>query len=65
LRENVKALKGSAEERELVQRYTYQLNAQEDALDRLKKELTDLHAQRETARADLKTIDEMSLDVLL
>jgi hypothetical protein len=61
----VKALKGSAEERELVQRYTYQLNAQEDALDRLKKELTDLHAQRETARADLKTIDEMSLDVLL
>ena len=66
LRENLKALKGSAEERELVQRYTHQLNSQEDTLDRLKKELSDLHAQREVANADLKkTIDDMSLNVML
>ena len=66
LRENLKALKGSAEERELVQRYTHQLNAQEDTLDRVKKELSDLHAQREVANADLKkTIDDMSLNVVL
>lgn len=66
LRENLKALKGSAEERELVQRYTHQLNAQEDSLDGLKKELRDLHSQRGIAQADLKkTMDEMSLDVTL
>ncbi len=66
LRENLKALKGSAEERELVQRYTHQLNAQEDTLDRVKNELSDLHAQRKVANADLKkTIDEMSLNVAL
>jgi hypothetical protein len=66
LRENLKALKGSAEERELVQRYTHQLNAQEDTLDRVKKELSELHARREVANADLKkTIDDMSLNVVL
>ena len=64
LRENMKALKGSAEERDLLQRYTRQLNAQEDTLDSLKKQLADLRAQRELAQADLKkTIDEMTLDV--
>ena len=66
LRENMKALKGSAEERELLQRYTHQLNAQEDTLDRLKKELGDLRVQREVAQAQLKeTIDGMNLDVTL
>jgi hypothetical protein len=66
LRENLKALKGSAEERELVQRYTHQLNAQEDSLDRFKKELGDLRTQREAAQADLnKTIGDMKLDVTI
>ena len=66
LRENLKALKGSAEERELVQRYTHQLNSQEDTLDRVKKELADLRSQRDAAQADLKkTIDDMRLDVTL
>jgi predicted nucleic acid-binding Zn-ribbon protein len=64
LRENMKALKGSAEEKELLQRYTRQLNSQEDQLDRLKKELADLRGQRETALADFnKSIQEMKLDV--
>jgi hypothetical protein len=46
LRENMKALKGSAEERALLQRYTGELNAQEDKLALLRTELTALHAQR-------------------
>jgi ribosomal protein L29 len=66
LRENLKALKGSAEERELVQRYTHQLNAQEDTLDRVKRELVDLRSQHDVAQSDLKkTIDELSLDATL
>jgi hypothetical protein len=64
LRENLKALKGSAEERELVQRYTHQLNAQEDTLDRLKKEVSDLRTQRASAQSDLKTtISSLTIDV--
>ena len=45
IRENMKALKGSAEEKELVQRYTRQLNSQEDRLTALNKEIADLQGQ--------------------
>jgi hypothetical protein len=38
IRENMKTLKGSAEEKDLVQRYTRQLNSQEDRLATLNKE---------------------------
>ncbi len=63
LRENMKALKGSAEEKLLVQRYTRQLNSQEDRLAALRKESDDLHAQREKASQDLdKMITVISLD---
>ena len=41
LRENMKALKGSAEEKTLLQRYTRQLDAQEDRLNTLNKEISD------------------------
>jgi hypothetical protein len=62
LRENLKALKGSAEERELVQRYTRQLNQQEDTLDRLKKELEDLHTKANAAQVDLdQTIERTEI----
>jgi len=37
LRENMKALKGSAEERALLQRYTKQLDEEETQLDALRK----------------------------
>ena len=37
LRENMKALKGSSEEKLLVQRYTQQLNDQETRLEKLGK----------------------------
>ena len=66
LRENMKALKGSAEEKALLQRYTAQLNDQETRLDSLRKELADLEAQRQKAQADLdKLVQDLTLDVTL
>ena len=46
IRENMKALKGSAEERALVLRYTKQLDSQEDRLAALNKEITDLQQKQ-------------------
>jgi Carboxypeptidase regulatory-like domain len=54
LRENMKALKGSAEEKALTQRYTGQLNTQEDRLATLHTEMTDLKAQRDQAQQKLE-----------
>ena len=66
LRENMKALKGSAEERALLQRYTRQLDEQETRLDQLTKEIADLEAKQNAAQADLdKMIDALSFDVKL
>ncbi len=53
VRENLQVLKGSAEERALARRYTAELNAEEDQLASLRKELAGLQAQRETAEAAL------------
>ncbi len=53
LRENLSALKGSAEERSLAKRYTDELNQQEDRLATLRKDLDTLRQQRETAQQDL------------
>lgn len=53
LRENMKALKGSAEEKELLRRYTGQLNTQEDRLSTLRKEIADLQAKKEAAEDEL------------
>ncbi len=55
LRENMKALKGSPEERALLTRYTGELNTQEDSLARLTREQTDLRARRTTADQDFQT----------
>ena len=66
LRENMKALKGSAEEKAHLQRYTAQLNDQETRLDSLRNELADLEAQRQKAQSDLdKLVQELALDVTL
>ncbi len=66
LRENMKALKGSAEEKALLQRYTAQLNDQETRLDALRKELADLEIQRQKAQAELdKLVQDLALDVTL
>ncbi len=46
LRENMKALRGSAEEKALLQRYVQQLNSQEDRLNVLNREINNLEQQR-------------------
>jgi hypothetical protein len=64
LRENIKALKGSAEEKALLQRYTKQLNDQEDRLEQLKKEIEELEAKRADAQAELdQMIQAMAFDI--
>ncbi|MGO9167180.1 MAG: carboxypeptidase regulatory-like domain-containing protein [Candidatus Sulfotelmatobacter sp.] len=63
LRENMKALKGSPEEKALIQRYTGQLNAQEDRFAALRKEIADIKTQRDQAEQELeRMVLEISLD---
>jgi hypothetical protein len=63
LRENMKALKGSPEERALLQRYTGELNTQEDRLAALHTQLAQLHAQRTAADADFQAkLDAITID---
>jgi hypothetical protein len=63
IRENLKALKGTADERALTERYTQQLANQENQLDALQKQDSDLEAKREQAQADLdKMVQNLSLD---
>lgn len=66
IRENLKALKGGAEERALTERYTKQLSDQETRLERLQKESAALQAQRDQAQAELdKTIEGLTLDATI
>src|SRR6267154_1567498 len=63
LRENMKALRGSAEEKALLQRYTKQLDDQETQLAALRKKIQDTEAQRDAAQTQLETmIDELHLE---
>jgi hypothetical protein len=54
LRENMKALKGSSEEKALTQRYTSQLDQQETQLDSLRKTIQNTEAQRDKANNELQ-----------
>jgi hypothetical protein len=66
LRENMKALRGSAEEKALLQRYTKQLDEQETQLEALRKTIRDTEAQRDKANDQLeKMIDELQLEATL
>lgn len=66
LRENLKALKGSAEERALTQRYTQQLADQETRLENLRREAAEIEKKQEEAQAELdKMIEELTFDVTL
>jgi hypothetical protein len=56
VRENMKALKGSVEEKTLVARYVRELNEQEDRVQSLHREMADLEQKRETAQ---KTLNDM------
>jgi hypothetical protein len=66
LRENMKALKGSPEEKSLLQRYTRQLNEQEDRLEALSKEIKQLESQQSAAQEQLdRDVLALSFDVKL
>jgi len=56
VRENMKALKGSAEEKTLVERYARQFNQQEDEVEILHKQISELQQKREQAQ---KALDEL------
>jgi hypothetical protein len=66
VRENLAALKTSAEERQLVARYATQLNTQEDRLVVLRKEIEDLEVQRSNAQEELTRLaNAVSIDVAM
>lgn len=54
LRENMKALRGSAEEKALLQRYTKQLDDQETQLAMLRKTIQDSETRRDAANDQLQ-----------
>jgi hypothetical protein len=63
IRENMKALKGSSEEKSLLQRYVGQLDSQESRLANLRKEMNDLTAQHNQAEEELsRMIMAVSVD---
>ncbi|HEY6350864.1 MAG TPA: carboxypeptidase regulatory-like domain-containing protein [Candidatus Angelobacter sp.] len=63
LRENMKALKGSAEEKALLQRYTHELNDQEDKLESVRAEISKLELKRTESRQQLdRMLQELTLD---
>jgi hypothetical protein len=66
VRENMKALKGSAEEKALVERYVKELNEQEDRMQSLRHEITDLQQKRESAQKTLnETVEALQMEVTL
>ena len=63
VRENLQALKGTAEEKALAQRYVKELDEQETRLATLKKEIVDLQAKRKVAQQELDdTIEHFTFD---
>ena len=66
LRENMKALKGSAEEKALVERYVRELNEQEDHVQSLRREISDLQQKRDAAQSKLnEMIEGLKMEVTL
>ncbi len=66
LRENMKALKGSAEEKALVERYVRELNEQEDHVQTLRKEISDLQQKRDAAQSKLNgMIESLQMEATL
>jgi hypothetical protein len=66
LRENMKALKGTPEEKALAQRYTGELNDQEMRLATLRTEISNLETAQKQAQQDLDaTIEKLTFDANL
>ena len=62
VRENMKALKGSTDEKALLQRYTRQLDAQEDRLGVLREQISELKQKRSQAA---KVLDQVLAEIIL
>ena len=58
VRENMKALKGSAEEKALIERYVRELNEQEDHVQALRREISDLQQKRDAGQSALNGMIE-------
>jgi chromosome segregation ATPase len=66
LREDMKALKGTPEEKALAQRYTGELNDQENQLAALRKDYAELQDKRKQAQQELdSTIEQLSFDIAM
>jgi hypothetical protein len=64
LRENMKALKGTHEEKALTQQYTKELAGQEEQLTMVRSEISDLQARQKQAQQELDTdIERVAFDV--
>jgi hypothetical protein len=66
LRENMKALRGSPEEKALLQRYTRQLDEQEDQLASLQKQIAEQKSKRAQMQSELDTmVQQIAIDQAL
>jgi hypothetical protein len=66
LRENMKALRGSAEEKALLQRYTRQLDEQETRLEAQRNKIKNTEMQRDKANEQLeKMIDGLQVEATM
>ena len=66
VRENMKALKGSSEEKTLVERYARELNDQEDRVQSLQQEISALQQRRDVAQKALtEMIEGLELEATL
>jgi chromosome segregation ATPase len=64
VRENIKALGSSREQRALIERYTHELNAQEDRLDQLQEEVAKMTAERDSRRVRLsQLVQQLTFEV--
>ncbi len=66
VRENMKALKGSAEEKALTERYVRELNEQEDHMATLNKEIAETQQKRDSAQSALnEMVEKLAMEVTL
>lgn len=66
VRENMKALKGSTEERALVERYVRELNEQEDRMQNLRREIGEMQQKRDSAQSTLNSmVENLALEATL
>lgn len=66
VRENMKALKGSTEEKALVERYVRELNEQEDRVQSLRREIGEMQQKRDSAQGTLNgMVAALQMDVTL